>query len=181
MVSQRLPDTGPEDIAIIAVHHYPLAIEGIFENGAGDGDGSKWVDIGERWRGSSQIASGVIRGDISAACNVMLLSVIGDRAGTVWGWTLEGIVGGRGMIMLVDVDVLMSENQVGRVANATDLRWCGHGSSGEGRREEREGERSGLRAKIFVCFRLLCGRAGVKVKRDLNILLLIILIINIII
>lgn len=128
MVSQCLPDTGPEDIAIVAVHHYPLAIEGIFENGAGDGDGSKWVDIGERWRGSSQIASGVIRGDISAACNVMLLSVIGNKAGSAWGGTLEGIVWGRGIIMLVDVGVVMSENQVGRVVNATDLGWCGHGS-----------------------------------------------------
>ena len=78
--------------------------------------------------GSSQIASGVIRGDISAACNMMLLSVIGDKAGAAWGRTLERIVRGRRIIMLVDVGVVMGETQVGRVANTTDLGWCGHGS-----------------------------------------------------
>jgi len=35
---------------------------------------------GSRGRGSSQIASGVIGGDVSAACDVVLLGVIGDKA-----------------------------------------------------------------------------------------------------
>lgn len=48
MVAERLPNTGPEDIAIVTVHHDPLAVEGILEDGAGDERGSKWVEIGER-------------------------------------------------------------------------------------------------------------------------------------
>ena len=85
MVAERLPDPSPEDITIVTIHHYPLAVEGILEDGAGDGRGSKWLEIGERRRGSSQIAPGVVGGDISAACNMMLLSMIGDKARTTWG------------------------------------------------------------------------------------------------
>lgn len=93
----------------------------------------------------SQIASGVIRGDISAACNMMLLSMIGDKARTTWSRTLEGIVWRRGRIMLVGVDVGMSGIELGRVANATDLGWCSHWRRSREERGEREGR---LRAKI---------------------------------
>jgi len=41
VVAEGLPDTSPEDVAIVTVHHYPLAVERILEHGAGDGDGSK--------------------------------------------------------------------------------------------------------------------------------------------
>ena len=34
MITERLPDTGPEDVAVVHVHHDPLSIEWILVNGA---------------------------------------------------------------------------------------------------------------------------------------------------
>jgi len=45
VVAERLPDTSPEDVTIVTVHHYPLAVERVLENRAGDGGGSKFVEI----------------------------------------------------------------------------------------------------------------------------------------
>jgi len=69
---------------------------------------------------------------------VVLLGVIGDKARATRGRTLEGLVWGRGIIMLVDgvMSVCGRGRGVGRVAKTTDLGWCGHG----GRGEEREGD-----------------------------------------
>jgi hypothetical protein len=47
MVAECLPDTRPEDVPIVAVHHYPLAVERVLEHRAGDGGGSKFVEIGQ--------------------------------------------------------------------------------------------------------------------------------------
>lgn len=47
VVAQRLPDTGPKDVPIVAIHHYPLAIERILVDRTGDGRGSKFVEIAQ--------------------------------------------------------------------------------------------------------------------------------------
>ena len=41
VVSEGLPDTGPKDVTIIAVHHDPLPVERVLVHGAGGGRGSK--------------------------------------------------------------------------------------------------------------------------------------------
>jgi len=88
--------------------------------------------------GCSQIASGVIRGDVSAACDVVLLGMIGDKARATLGRTRERIVGGGRSIVLLE-GVLDGEEEWKVVGNATDLGWlCGHGSSrGEGEKRDR--------------------------------------------
>ena len=95
MVSQSLPDTSPEDVAIVAVHHDPLPVERILVDGAGDGRGSKSAEIARSAGGCSQIAPGVIGGDVSAARNVVLLGMIRDKVRTTRGRTRERIVRGR--------------------------------------------------------------------------------------
>jgi hypothetical protein len=41
VVAESLPDTGPEDVTIVTIHHYPLPVKRILVHGAGDGRGSK--------------------------------------------------------------------------------------------------------------------------------------------
>ena len=95
VVSKSLPDTSPEDVAIVTVHHYPLPVERVLIHGAGDGYGSKRAEIARESGGCSQIASGVIGGDVSTSGNVVRLGMIRDKAWATGGRTRERIVRGR--------------------------------------------------------------------------------------
>jgi hypothetical protein len=93
------------------------------------------AEIAQEGGECSQVASWVIRGDVSAACNVVLLGVIGDKARATWGRTLERIVRGGGIIVLENG--VVSECGLLRVANGTDLGWCSHHGDGGGEGKEK--------------------------------------------
>ena len=69
---RAFPDAGPEDVPIVDVHHDPLAVERVFENGSIE----KVSMRNSAARDNVHVATGIVRRDVSAFRNVVLCRVV---------------------------------------------------------------------------------------------------------